>query len=100
MNRALRRHHAQRIKQKVKEYYIGWAGSSPKVNGKVARTRQLCSGLCCGNPRHKKKMVIGEIVYDQDGNKAIIHRVHTVSKKDRLTKQEIIHDLKFELENQ
>lgn len=45
-------------------------------------------------------MVIGESVTDQDGNKSVIHKVHTLSKKDRLTKQEKIHDLSFEMKSQ
>lgn len=100
MNRALRRHHDQRIKQKVKSYHSGVHKDDPRNIGIIARTRQLCSALCCGNPRRHKKMVIGETVYDQDGNKSVIHKVHTLSKKDRLTNQEKIHDLSFELKGQ
>ena len=100
MNKALRRHHDQRIKQKVKGYYSGWPKSSPRALGMIARTRQLCSGPCCGNPRRHKKMVIPETVYDYYGSRAVIHKVHTLSKKDRLTNQEKIHDLAFEMESQ
>ncbi len=97
MNRSLRRHHRQRIKQKVKDYYSGWPKSSPRASGMIATTRQLCSGPCCGNPRHQKKMIISETVYDYYGDKTVIHKAYTVSKKDRLTKQEKVHNLEFEL---
>ncbi len=100
MNRALRRHHDQRIKRKVRGYYSGWPKTSPRANGMIARTRQLCSGPCCGNPRSHKKIIISETVYDYYGSRSVIHKVNTVSKKDRLTKQEKIHDLAFELESQ
>ena len=66
----------------------------------IATTRQLCSGSCCGNPRRHKKIIIPETVCDQDGNKSIIYKAHIVSKKDRLTNQEKIHDLDFEIESQ
>jgi len=73
MDRALRRHHEQRIKQKIKDYYSGWPKTSPRATGMIATTRQLCSGPCCGNPRKHFK---------------------------ELTKQEKIHDLCFELKSQ
>ena len=44
-------------------------------------------------------MVIAETVCDQDGNKSVIIKVHTLSRKDRITNQEKIHDLAFEIES-
>lgn len=51
MNRALRRHHMERIKRRVSTYYGGWAGTTPRNRGMVARSRQHCSCPMCGNPR-------------------------------------------------
>lgn len=49
--RAQRRHDAERVKRRVRTYYGGWAGRSPRNIGMVARTHQICSCLYCGNPR-------------------------------------------------
>jgi hypothetical protein len=51
-SRALRRHHEQRIKQRVRGYYGGYARANPRHLGTIAHTRQLCSCAMCGNPRH------------------------------------------------
>ncbi len=50
-SRALRRHHEQRIKQRVRGYYGGYARANPRHIGKIAHARQLCSCVMCGNPR-------------------------------------------------
>lgn len=49
MNRAERIHHDKRIKHKVAHYWNARPGGERKV-GIVARTRQMCSCLMCGNP--------------------------------------------------
>jgi len=51
MGRAENRHHQNRIKEKVKKYYSGWAGKDKKKTGLVASTKKLCSCLSCGNKR-------------------------------------------------
>jgi len=73
MNRALRRHHRNRIKQKVKHYYGGVHKDNQVALGFAVNTPHPCSRECCGNPRKHFKDV---------------------------TKQEKIHDLAFELESQ
>lgn len=50
-SRALRRHHEQRMKCRVGDYYGGYARGEPRRLGKLAHTRQLCSCRMCGNPR-------------------------------------------------
>ena len=50
-SRALRRHHEHRIKQRVRDYYGGYAHHRPRSIGKLAHARQLCSCVMCGNPR-------------------------------------------------
>lgn len=55
--RALRRHHAERLKNARKSYWGRIWGSAyyePLTNrqlGMLLNTPHLCSGLCCGNPR-------------------------------------------------
>lgn len=49
MSRAQRIHHAQRIKRKVAQYWTA-GDKSPRAIGIVARTRQMCSCMVCGNP--------------------------------------------------
>ena len=52
MTLALRRHHVQRIKAKVKKYRVlDYKGVNDKDIGIIAKTHQLCSCYCCGNPR-------------------------------------------------
>ena len=50
-SRALRRHHEQRIKRRVRGYYNGKAADDPRHIGKIAHARRLCSCSLCGNPR-------------------------------------------------
>ena len=50
-SRALRRHHQERMKQRVASYYGGYARGDARHVGKIARTRQGCSCWMCGNPR-------------------------------------------------
>jgi hypothetical protein len=49
--RAVRRHHEQRMKRRVADYYGGYAQGEPRALGKLAHARQLCSCWMCGNPR-------------------------------------------------
>jgi hypothetical protein len=57
---AYRRHHAARIKQRVRSYLVCDESDpasghrptdDPRRIGMMARTRKPCSGPCCGNPR-------------------------------------------------
>lgn len=53
VSRALRRHHAHRLKAARKSYYAGWP-SAPKADkalGMLVHTATLCSCPMCGNPR-------------------------------------------------
>ena len=50
-SRAVRRHHEERIKRRVREYYGGAFKHDERRVGIVAGTRQLCSCRMCGNPR-------------------------------------------------
>ena len=49
--RAIRRHHEQRIKRRVRRYYGGYAAELPRHLGRIAHSRQRCSCWMCGNPR-------------------------------------------------
>ena len=98
MNRAVRRHHKQRIKKKRSKYFNCWNSNDPVLVGIISKTPKPCSCYCCGNPRRTKKWIWHKLLYDQGGNKTIVRETITVGKKDRLTKQEKIHSLNFELE--
>jgi hypothetical protein len=50
-SRADRRHHMQRLKQRVADYYIGHARDDARARGRLAKTRTPCSCWMCGNPR-------------------------------------------------
>ena len=50
-SRALRRHHEQRIKDRIRVYYCGAFRDNPRRLGYVAHSRTLCSCWMCGNPR-------------------------------------------------
>jgi len=50
-SRAWRRHQEARVKQRVRNYYGGYARENPRALGRLARTRQPCSCWMCGNPR-------------------------------------------------
>ena len=50
-SRALRRHHAFRLRRTRARYWAGYASASPEAASKVVSTPCLCSGFCCGNPR-------------------------------------------------
>lgn len=53
MKRAVRRHHAVRLKRARKRYWGGVAGGSAKSSGMCAATPCVCSCWMCGNPhRH------------------------------------------------
>lgn len=55
MDRALRRHHQERIKNKVKNYnnYYGLMdANSPRKVGIYSKTRRICSCMLCSG--HKK----------------------------------------------
>lgn len=55
--RALRRHHAARLKKARRGYWGRMYGSvcyeplTPRQQGRVLATPHLCSLVCCGNPR-------------------------------------------------
>jgi len=49
--RAMRRHHEERIKRRVSEYYGGAFKHDKRRLGIIAGSRQLCSCWMCGNPR-------------------------------------------------
>ena len=51
MQRALRRHHYQRLKQKRRDYYGSYGRHRDDVRGKLANTATVCSCWMCGNPR-------------------------------------------------
>lgn len=54
MDRALRRHHMQRLKAKRRNYH-SWSHDdeeiTPRLAGMFYHTPQLCSCCGCGNPR-------------------------------------------------
>jgi hypothetical protein len=50
-SRALRRHHEQRMKARVRTYYGGRVAGDPRRLGRIAHTRRECSCSMCGNPR-------------------------------------------------
>jgi hypothetical protein len=56
VNRALRRHHLERMKRKVADYYLGYAKGNPRLIGRLAHTRTICSCPMCGNPRRHFKI--------------------------------------------
>lgn len=56
-DRGVRRHHLERMKRKVANYYGGYAKGNPKIIGRLAQTRTPCSCYMCGNPRRK----LGEV---------------------------------------
>jgi len=53
--RALRRHHAERVKKSRSKYWGRNRGDSDPLTqrqlGMLAATATLCSGHCCGSPR-------------------------------------------------
>jgi len=49
--RAIRRHHETRIKQRVADYFGGYARGQARQLGKLSHARQPCSCWMCGNPR-------------------------------------------------
>lgn len=55
-SRSLRRHHAERIKQRIRKQRIhcySWLSNldDPRQVGRLAHTRKPCSCWMCGNPR-------------------------------------------------
>lgn len=54
-SRAMRRHHEERIKQRVLKYYGGVFSTDARRTGIIARSRKLCSCFMCGNPRRWEK---------------------------------------------
>jgi len=49
--RAIRRHHEERIKNRVEKYYGGVFQKDAREIGKMAHARTPCSCFMCGNPR-------------------------------------------------
>lgn len=65
MNRAERRHLQKRAKQRVKRRlrdirWFVWYDDLPRVLGKGAKTRKVCSGYCCGARRRWDGMTLQE----------------------------------------
>jgi hypothetical protein len=50
-SRSVRRHHEERIKRRVKEYYGGAFRHDVRSIGKLAHSQTPCSCWMCGNPR-------------------------------------------------
>lgn len=82
MNRALRRHHRQRVKNNRKKYWTVFPHEeSPKRLGIITTTPCICSCWMCGNPRkyyknskagmktseiRKMEAMIADITYTSD----------------------------------
>jgi hypothetical protein len=65
-SRAIRRHHEERVKARVRKYYGGMGIGSPRQTGIIAHTRSLCSCWMCGNPRrHLKEVTVQEMRAEQ-----------------------------------
>lgn len=62
--RAERRHHLNRIKEKVKSYYGGYASKCTKNIGRLANTRTPCSCYMCCNPRSRGEITRQEKVQE------------------------------------
>ena len=80
MGKSIRKHNHQR--RKNKDYYdnsVNESNSNP-------------------NPRRRKSKTEIQKGIDQNGDKARIRKRHVFIKKDRLTKQELMKTLEFELE--
>ena len=58
--RALRRHHLDRVKKKRKHYWHGNAGADPRSAGLCLGTPCLCSCWMCGNQRKYHGLTIQE----------------------------------------
>ena len=56
-SRAIRRHHEQRNKRRVRDYYCGVFRQDEKHIGKLSHTRTPCSCFMCGNPRKFERQV-------------------------------------------
>jgi hypothetical protein len=72
MNRSLRRHHKERLKNKRKFYWLGHEyPMTEKQLSMVSTTAQVCSSYCCGNRRkwngeltvQERKHLQEEIIY-------------------------------------
>jgi len=59
--RALRRHHAQRLKRKRRGYWNGAATASPRHAGKCLASPAICSCWLCGNRRKHHGPPIREV---------------------------------------
>lgn len=49
--RAIRRHHRERLKRRVSDYYSGVHKYDERRIGQMSRARTPCSCWMCGNPR-------------------------------------------------
>lgn len=62
MSRAIRRHHAARIKR-ARKFYFGRDNSGDPVGyGMLLHTATPCSCWMCGNPRRFGGVTLGEIL--------------------------------------
>jgi len=61
LTRAYRRHHLERIKRRVRDYFGGVLQGDRRHIGILARTRVPCSCHMCGNPRRwERKLTLKE----------------------------------------
>ena len=60
MSRAMRRHHAQRLKTKRRHYWNGYAGTSLYNLGRVLKDPAPCSCEGCGNQRKYQGQTLQE----------------------------------------
>jgi hypothetical protein len=63
MSRALRRHHAARIKQTRRCYFGFDHRSDPRRAGMMLHTTTPCSCWMCGNPRHYGERTRAELLH-------------------------------------
>jgi len=67
MSRDIRRHHAERLKEKRRHYHSGHGKDDPRFSGIYAETPCVCSGYCCGNPRRQTgKLTVQERRHDDN----------------------------------
>lgn len=65
-NRAIRRHHVQRLKNNRKHYWYG--SNSQRLLGILVHTAKICSCYICGNPRKffKEKTIQEKRFWQED----------------------------------
>lgn len=68
-NKAVRRHHASRIKKRRGKYY-GSRDKTPRELGMLLHTAKLCSCWMCCNPRKNGELSIQECSASQNIDQA------------------------------